>query len=39
MQGYLSIPDELLRDTEGLSAWFTRSHDWIGTLDPKPTEQ
>lgn len=39
MQGYVSIPDDLLADTEGIAAWFDRSHEWIGTLPPKPTKK
>ena len=39
MQGYVSVPNELLRDTDELTAWFTKSHDWIGTLEPKPTKK
>ena len=39
MQGYVSIPDELLRNTDELTAWFTKSHDWIGALEPKPTKK
>ena len=39
MRGYVSVPDELLRETAEVAAWFTRSHDWIGTLEPKPTKK
>ena len=39
MRGYVSIPDELLRSTDELTAWFTKSYDWIGTLEPKPTRK
>ncbi len=39
MQGYVSVPDGLLRATAELAAWFTNSHDWIGTLEPKPTRK
>ena len=35
MRGYVAIPDELFDDVEELANWFDRSHDWIGTLDPK----
>ena len=38
MRGYVSIPDDLLSDTEQLGEWFQRSFDWIGTLEPKPTK-
>lgn len=37
MRGYVSIPDELLRNPGELAAWFTKSYDWIGTLEPKST--
>ena len=37
MSGYVSVPEDLLSKTEELGLWFTRSHDWIGTLEPKPT--
>ncbi len=39
MRGYVSVPDELLSDTEELLAWFQRAYDWIGTLEPKPTKK
>lgn len=39
MQGYVSVPEELLADTDGVAAWFDRSHEWIGTLPPKPTKK
>ena len=39
MRGYVSIPGDLLDDTETLRSWFDRSHDWIGTLEPKPTKK
>ena len=39
MRGYVSIPDELLSDTEELGSWFQKSYDWIGTLEPKPTRK
>jgi len=34
---YVVVPDALLDRTEELRAWLIRSHDWIGTLKPKPT--
>jgi hypothetical protein len=37
MRGYVSIPDDLLSDTEELGLWFEKAYDWIGTLEPKPT--
>ena len=37
MRGYVSIPDDLLSDTEELESWFGKAYDWIGTLEPKPT--
>jgi hypothetical protein len=39
MRGYVSIPDDLLSDTDELGPWFGRSYDWIGTLEPKPTNK
>ena len=39
MRGYVSVPDHLLSNTEELSSWFTRAHDWIGTLEPMPTKK
>ena len=39
MRDYVSIPDDLLSDTEELGSWFERAYDWIGTLEPKPTKK
>lgn len=39
MRGYVSIPDDLLSDTEGLASWFEKACDWIGTLEPKATKK
>lgn len=39
MRGYVSIPDDLLSDTEELGSWFEKAYDWIGTLEPKPTKK
>lgn len=39
MRGYVAVPDGLLRDTDELAGWFDKSHDWIGTLPPKPTRK
>ncbi len=39
MRGYVSIPDDLLSDTEALGSWFEKAFDWIGTLEPKPTKK
>lgn len=35
MRGYVSVPDDLLSDTAELGSWFTKSYEWIGTLEPK----
>ena len=35
MRGYVSIPDDLLSNTEELGTWFSQSYEWIGTLEPK----
>lgn len=37
MKEYVVVPADLLEDTETLRGWFDRSHQWIGTLVPKPT--
>ncbi len=37
MKEYVVVPDALLERTDELSGWLVRSHDWIGTLKPKPT--
>jgi hypothetical protein len=37
MKDYVVVPDHLLERTAELSGWFQRSHEWIGTLKPKPT--
>lgn len=39
MRGYVSIPDDLLSDTGQLGSWFEKSHEWIGTLEPKATKK
>lgn len=39
MRGYVSVPGDLLADTNALKPWFDVSHDWIGTLKPKPTKK
>ena len=39
MRSYVSIPDDLLSDTEELGSWFEKAYDWMGTLEPKPTKK
>ncbi len=39
MRGYVSVPDDLLANTDEIREWFDRSYDWIGTLAPKPTKK
>lgn len=39
MRGHVSIPDDLLSNTEELGSWFEKAYDWIGTLEPKPTKK
>jgi hypothetical protein len=39
IQEYVVVPDDLLERTDELAGWFARSHDWIGTLKPKPTKR
>lgn len=34
MKEFAVVPDRLL-ETEELTAWFARSHEWVGTLPPK----
>ena len=34
MQGYVSVPEGLVRNADELVRWFDKSHDWIGTLPP-----
>jgi hypothetical protein len=37
MKEYVIVPDDLLERTTELQTWLARSHEWIGTLKPKPT--
>ena len=37
MQGYSSVPPDLLSDVAALRAWYDKAWEWIGTLEPKPT--
>ena len=37
MEEYVVVPDSLLERTDELRIWLERSHDWIGSLKPKPT--
>ena len=39
MKGYVSVPDDLLSDTEEAGLWFTKAYEWIGTLKPKATKK
>ena len=39
MRGYVSVPDDLLSDTEEIGSWFKKAHEWIGTLEPKATKK
>ena len=36
MRGYVSIPSDLIEDTEATACWLDRAYEWIGTLPPKP---
>ena len=38
-RGYVSVPNDLLSDTEELGLWFEKAYEWIGTLEPKPTKK
>jgi hypothetical protein len=35
MRGYVSVPADLLANTDELLEWFGKSYEWIGTLPPK----
>lgn len=39
MTEYVAVPEELLQNTPELKVWFDQSHEWIGTLKPKPTKR
>lgn len=39
MKGYVSVPEDLLSDTDELGSWFEQSYEWIGTLEPKATKK
>jgi len=39
MKDYVVVPDQLLENTAELSKWFERSHDFIGTINPKPSKR
>ena len=39
MRGYVSVPNDLLSDTEELVSWFEKAYLWIGTLEPKATKK
>ena len=39
MRGYVSVPDDLLSDTEELGSWFEKAYVWIGNLEPKATKK
>ena len=39
MKDFVVVPETLLENTAELSTWFDRSHDYIGTLKPKPTKR
>ena len=39
MQEFVVVPDDLLQRTDELAEWFHLSHDWIGSLKPKPTKR
>ena len=37
MNGYATVPADLLADTDALSPWLERSYHYIASLKPKPT--
>lgn len=39
MQGYSSVPSELLADATAISEWIRRAWEWVGSLPPKPTKK
>lgn len=39
MRGYVSVPASLFANTDEMQPWFDESHEWIGTLKPKPTKK
>lgn len=39
MQGYSSVPQDLVDDQAALIEWYDRAWNWIGTLEPKPTKK
>ena len=39
MKEFVVVPDDLLENLDELTPWFTRSYEWVGTLEPKPTKK
>jgi hypothetical protein len=39
MREYVSVPADLLADTDALGPWFARSHAYVASLKPKPTSR
>ena len=39
MPEYVTVPDELLEDTETLAPYLTMSYDYVTSLEPKPTKK
>ena len=39
MKEYVTVPDDLLQDTEELKAYLDISYEYIKTLKPKPTKK
>lgn len=39
MNEYIEVPDELLRDTQGLKRCFDLSYAFARSLEPKPTRR
>ncbi len=39
MKGYVSIPGDLLTNTNELKAYLEKSYDYISSLKPKPTKK
>ena len=39
MKEYVSVPSEILADTDRLRPWFASSQAYVGSLKPKPTRR
>ncbi|WP_144017350.1 hypothetical protein [Ekhidna lutea] len=39
MQGYVHVPEDVLKNTKELAAYMNKSHEFAKTLKPKPTKK